>query len=148
MPLCSSHELALKDVLSLGAELCSSLGRPDGITREYRELKSLSHAQAVSPALSQPLPRSLAKAKRHGQQETRLVRESSLNKSNFYRSPTAPPSVPSLSTGVSQGEDTIERDDWWYEETKNVLLNRSGERRTFICLMVHVTKLTRKEQIS
>ncbi|KAI2795312.1 hypothetical protein POX_a01918 [Penicillium oxalicum] len=96
--------------------------------KEYRELKSLSHAQAVSPALSQPLPRSLAKAKRHGQQETRLVRESSLNKSNFYRSPTAPPSVPSLSTGVSQGEDTIERDDWWYEETKNVLLNRSGER--------------------
>lgn len=44
-------------------------------------------------------------------------------------------SIPSASSGPSSSNTTgdvpIARDDWWYKGADNLLLNRSGEHRTF-----------------
>ncbi|KAJ5593805.1 uncharacterized protein N7459_000013 [Penicillium hispanicum] len=41
--------------------------------------------------------------------------------------PSSAPSTASTATRCSEGEAPVDRDDWWYKGTDNLLLNRSGE---------------------
>jgi hypothetical protein len=59
------------------------------------------------------------------------MRSSSIAESDWYTSPSAPSSAPSTGARYSESEIPLERDDWWYKGTDNLLLNRSGEHRMY-----------------
>lgn len=114
------------------------------LTREYRQLQSQSGAQSGTQFRAQS--QQFQPPSQSSQSQFRAIRGSSIAESDWHTSPSAPSSVPSTAAWYSEGEVPLERDDWWYKGTGNLLLNRSGEHRMYINQINDASNLSLKNQ--